>query len=397
MKKFKKITACFLVLLLTISTLAGCLERIELNKIGMVSGLGIDLEEDGSYTVTAQTLKPTSLAGNNSALPVYSLQAKGDTIHEAFQRIDQLATTALFLAHLNVIVVNEALAESGLSPVLNFALRHNDVRPDINILVAKDTTASDVLNVLITLDIPPAGELDIYTNMIHTHTARLVTYHLYEVVDMVNTNTINVVLNAVSIHYEDEDKKKDAGNVKNVQTITPNAQLRIEHLAVFKEDQIQGFLNNSQAQLYNMALGDHKRYSLQTRIEEEYYVSAEVTSTKSKIETDLNNNQATLNIELVARIVENAYPIDLTTQDNLDVMADYLQQQVEKDFTDFITYVQQELGTDIFGIGGKAYYQEHHTWSEVKGYWEELFPELEITINLDLKIDSVGEIGNVTL
>lgn len=394
----KKIVAMLTILLLAATTLTGCLERTELNKLGIVSGIGIDLEEDG-YNVTVQILNPASLANNSSALPVYSLQAKGDSISEAFQRVDQQTATALFLPHLNVIVVNEKLAEEGINPVLNFALRHTNIRPDINILVAKETSANHILNVLTSVDTPPAGELDISTNMIFTHTARLVDLNLYEIVDMVNTDTTHVVLNAVSTQHENEQKHeiKDDGNMKNVQTITPNAQLRIEHLAVFKEDKIIGYLDDNQAQLYNILMDDHKRYVMRTTIEEEYYVVAEITQTSTKIKTDLANNSATIDIDLTAMIVENTYNIDLTTIDNLNTMAEHLGRQLDEDLHEFVNHIQQDLQTDILGIGGKAYYKEHHVWEEVQGYWEERFPELDITINLNFEIDAVGEIGNVTL
>ena len=394
----KKIVTTLMILALTATTLAGCLERTELNKLGLVSGIGIDLEEDG-YLVTVQILNPASLANNSSALPVYSLEATGHTIYEAFQRIDQQTATSLFLPHLDVIVVNEALAKSSINPVLNFTLRHTDIRPDINILVAKDTSANHVLNVLTSVDTAPSGELDISTNMAFTHTARLVDLNLYEVVDMVNNHATNVVLNSVSVHYEHEQKhnNKDDGNMKNIHTITPNAQLRIAHLAVFRGDKIIGFLDDEQAQLYNILMDNHKRYAFHAAIEDEYYVAVEITKTKTKIEPDLANNQATIDIQLTAMIVENTYNIDLTTQENLDVMAEHLQEKLDRDFHEFVTYVQEELKTDILSIGGKAYYKEHHLWEEVEGYWVEQFPELDITINLDFKIDSVGEIGNVTL
>jgi len=396
----KKLLVTMMILCLTATTLAGCLERSELNTLGLVSGIGIDLTDEG-YDVTVQVLNPASLANNSSALPVYSLQATGKTIFEAFQRIDQQTTTTLFLPHLNVIVMNEKLAESGINPVLNFALRHTDIRPDINLLVAKGATANHVLNVLASVDIAPAGELDISTNMAFTHTARLVDLNLYEIVGMSNTSAVNMVLNVVSINHEHPDQhadeNQDDGNIKNTQTVTPNAQLRIEHLAVFQSDKLIGFLDDEQAQLYNIFMDNHKRYAFHIIIEEEYYTAVEITRTKTRIEPDLANNQATVHIDLKAMIVENSYPIDLTTQDNLNAMGDHFEEKLNADLHDFVAYVQQDLKTDILSIGGKAFYKEHRLWEEVEGYWEEKFPEFDITINLDFKIDSVGEIGNVTM
>jgi len=434
MKKLRLILCTLLALL---PMLTGCMERIELNKLGIVAGLGVDKTEDG-YILTAQILNPASITGSNpNALPVYSLTAEGQTIYEAYQKLDQVTTETLFLSHLNIIVVNEEMAKSGINPILNFTLRHTEIRPDINILVAKESNSADILNVLPSIASIPSAELDIFTNMIESYTARLTSYNLYDVVDMASGNSIHMVLNAVSIYHEHEDRQKreqkqaqkdsegndtvsssssetspeehqggrhekgegeDQGStIDNTLEITAPVQLRIEYLAAFHDDKLVGFLDNDEAQLYNILLGANKRYVLTTKIEEEYYVSVETTNISSEIKTDLEKNKATIDLKIVAGIVENTYPIDLTSKDNFDVLIDYLTAQLEEDIEKFLEKTQSELKSDILGIGGKAYYHEHKNWIQKQGYWSEIFPTIDIKVNVELDIDSSGEIGNVNL
>jgi len=391
-------------------TLAGCLESVQINQLGIVAGLAVDKEGD-KYIVTTQLINPSAIAGEaQSALPVYSLKAEGESIHEAYKKLDQITSFTSSLSHLNAIVINEELAEAGISPVLNFALRRFDIRPDIAILVAKDESAGDILNVLTALDMIPAVKLNI-SSRVSSRTQRLANYNLYQIVDMVNNDSINVVLNAVSIYCEEEhlDKnveRKDGtegktaskgSTIDNILDVSAPVQLRIEHLAVFQGDKIAGFIDDHEAQLYNMVMGIPKRYDIVTRIEKDYYTSLGVTQTKSKITTDLANNEATIKMKLTGMIFENTYPIDFTNTENLAAISDYLKNHFEQDINNFIKKVQTELGSDIFGIGGKAYTQENKLWKEKEGYWSELFPELKINIEVELEIGSVGEIGNVTL
>jgi len=405
----KRLLSC-LFIILSIMTLTGCLERVQINQLGIVAGIGIDKADD-EYTVTIQILNPSAIAGKaGSALPVYSLKAEGSSIHEAYNKLDQYTSTALSLSHLNVIVVNEEFAETGIAPALNFALRRFDIRPDITIVIAKEESANEVLNVVTVLDMIPAAQINV-SAMVSTHTARLTSSNLYETVDMVNTNATNAVLNAVSIHREEEhiDEKiegqdgtkgqtaDNGSTIDNILDIAAPVQLRIEHLAVFQGEKLAGFLDDNEAQLYNMIMGNHKRYQILTRIEEDYYTSFGVTGVKSKITTDLANNEATIKMNLKGMIFENTYPIDLTNQENLTVMSEYLKSQFEQDINSFTRKVQTELKSDIFGIGGKAHNQENKVWIEKEGYWSELFPELTINIEIELEVDSVGEIGNVTL
>jgi len=408
--KVKKLLVSSLLIMMSISTLTGCLERVELNKIGIVTGFGINKTEDG-YLVTAQILNPAVIAGETqNALPVYTLTAEGKTIHDAVSRVGQIMSSGFFLSHLNVIVIDEEFAKAGFAPFLNFALRHSEIRPDISIIVAKDNCANDVLNVVTGLDRIPAAQLNV-SSMINSHTGRLANYNLYDVVDMVNGNTLNVVLNAVSIHHDkkhmDDMVNQNGGTqgqtsnngstIDNILDIATPVQLRIEHLAVFQSDKFVGYLDSDEAQLYNIIMGENKRYVLVTEIEEDYYTSARVNKVETKITTDLEKNEATIKLNMSAMILENTYPVDLTNEENLTAMSEHLKKQFESDINPFIKKVQKELKSDIFGISGKAYHQEYKLWKEKEGYWTELFPELNINVEVELNINSVGEIGNVTL
>jgi len=417
MKAKKLISVCLLMLL--ISALTGCMSRVELKDLGIVSGLGIDKLEDG-YRVTAQILNPAAIAGDGGAqLPVYSFSAEGQSIHEAYNKLDHIGSAALFLSHLNVIVIDEAFAEAGFAPLLNFSLRHAEIRPDMTIVVAKEESAQDILSVVSALDTIPAVQIDV-SSMVASRTARLVSYNLYEVVDMVNMETINLVLNAVSIYHADQenengrdkqneqddqgqndhqnekDKDHEGSKINNIQDITDPVQLRIEHLAVFNKDKLVGFMDTYEAQLYNLLMGESKRYAFVTKIEDDYYTSGRVTKSDVKIKTDLENNEATITMNFDLMVIENTYPMDLTNPENLAAMSEYFKKQLESDLTTFIKKVQTEWQTDIIGIGGKAYYHENKIWKEKSGYWQELFPETTINLEIELEIDSIGEIGNVT-
>jgi len=406
--KIKKFLLSTFILITMILMLTGCLERIEINKIGIVAALGIDKTDDG-YIVTAQILNPSAITGERgNSLPVYNFKSEGLSIHEAYRKLDQITTSALALSHLNIIVVDEKFAKDGIAPILNFALRRDDIRPDITILVAKDATANEILSVVTPLDMIPATQIDV-AQFIDTHTARLTNYNLYEIVDMVNPKSSNVVLNAVSIyHAEDEKSEKDVekdvkkgkdigATTDNLNNIKAPVQLRIEHLAAFQGDKLVGFLNTSEAQLYNIVQGTYKRYDIVTRIGEDYYTSLRVTELKSKITTNLANNEATISMKMKGIIQENTYPADFTNQDNLDAVAAYLKAHLESEMETFVAKIQGDLKSDIFGIGVKAYTQEKKLWKEITGYWEEMFPNLDIKLEIELEINSVGEIGNVTL
>ena len=381
----------------------GFVEKKELNQLGIVAGMGIDKTESG-YLVTTQIYNPEAIAGKNSnALPILSLTAEGDTIYEALHRIDSKITKVLYFAHLDVIVVDEALAEQGINFILDFSLRHKEIRPDVNILVAKDARAHDVLNILTATDPVPATQLDIFSNMVEKYTARLTDYNLYDVVNQMNAPGLNAVLNAVSIINETAEGKRLAtpeelefgGSKDNLGTITVPIKLEINNLAVFNLDKLVGYMTSEDAQFYNFLREKDKRYFIKTKIDDEYFVTFETEQVKVKVEPNIPEKKVKIDCQVKGILIEHGYPMDLSTKNNIQITEYYLEKQLKEDIFRFLEKTQQELKTDVLGIGRKVFYKDSKNWSMIQGYWNELYTELDFDVDVDLHIKTVGEIQNI--
>jgi len=399
-----------ILLVICVVLLSGCREQVGLKELGLVAGLGIDKIEDG-YLLTAQVVNPNAIGGNDSnALPIYSVSAEGETLYEAFQKIDNQSIHALYLAHLHVIVIDETTAEEGLNPILDFALRHTEIRPDINILVAYEETSQDILNVLIPNDPIPVSQLDIYVSMVKSHTGRLGSYNLYDTVKSVNKTGLDTVLNAASIDREprpdndseDEDDSEDqqdkmdvASSTDNISKILPESNLEIKHFAVFNDDKLVGYLDDTEIQLYNILQNKDKYYILKIKVEDDYYVSMEANRVNTKIHTQVADRKVLINCEVTGILTENRYPMDLSAGHNVEILEEYFSEQLKKDLLALIEKTQTEVKADIFRIGGHAYNWENENWFNVKGHWDEIYPTLDFEVNVDVVIESIGDIENL--
>ena len=67
----------------------------------------------------------------------------------------------------------------------------------------------------------------------------------------------------------------------------------------------------------------------------------------------------------------------------------------KKDLMDFISKTQQELQSDILGVGSKIHQKDPKKWAGVNGYWEEIYPTLEFEVDVKIEINSVGDIANL--
>ena len=380
-----------MVMLMAIS-LSGCGHKVEMSQIGIVAGLGIDQTENG-YLMTAQVVNPSSIAGNqHDTLSVFSISGEGETLFDAYRSLNSLTAKVLYLPHLSVIVVNEDIAQSGIDPVVDFVLRNVMIRPNITLVVANHTTAREVLNVLTPSEQIPINQLNSLSNLCLTCTGREVNYNLYQVSGMVNDPSSNIVLNSVSI---DSKEKSEEGDIQNVLQMEAPSQLKIDSLAAFQGDQLVGYLTSKEAQYYNLLVGTSKRYVVTTVLDDEYKLSYEVREAKVDVKPNLETNKVTVGCEVKGILMENGYPIDLMNPVNVSDLEAALGNQLKQDIQSFIDKTQNELASDIIGVGGKVHQKNPKKWAEVSGYWEDIYPELEFDVKVKLEITSVGDAANL--
>ena len=209
---------------------------------------------------------------------------------------------------------------------------------------------------------------------------------------MVNDPSSNIVLNSVSI---DSKEKSEEGDIQNVLQMEAPSQLKIDSLAAFQGDQLVGYLTSKEAQYYNLLVGTSKRYVVTTVLDDEYKLSYEVRESKVDVKPNLETNKVTVGCEVKGILMENGYPIDLMNPVNVSDLEAALGNQLKQDIQSFIDKTQNELASDIIGVGGKVHQKNPKKWAEVSGYWEDIYPELEFDVKVKLEITSVGDAANL--
>ena len=439
----KKISLLLTSLVFT-TLLSGCMEPVELSKMGIVMGLGID-KVDGQYTVTMQTINASGVTGDNpNILPIYSMHVGGENMLTTTQMLSNLSTQVLYYSHLKAIVVHEDVArEDGLETLMDFIIRNTEIRPDVTLCIARNASSKEVLNVLTAVEQIPMNKLDALNNLNRRRSGMLSSYNLYEVMDLVHSDGINLVLNAVSIRQEEEhlphaqqDSERqhqedmitecemhfseegrsagnssaphesqsehnsvDAGNEgptrQNIDEITSPADIKIEELAVFDGYKLIGYLDPVDSQMYNMLRGANKRYWGYMNLEgDEYFLAMLITDLNAKTTPFLVENKVIIEMDIKGQLLEGDYNFNLTNTTNLEEMERLFEEDIEKEAEKFLEKLQTEFKVDILGIGREAYSTDYKLWRQHSAFWEEQFPQLQIEVKASVSIYSTGEIKN---
>lgn len=382
------IICCLLLLLL----LPGCWNRRELNELGIAVGIGID-KVNNKYRVTAQVVNPGEVAmkmgGNQSPVIIY--EATGRTVFEALKKMTTYSPRTIYLSHLRILVFGEALAKEGIQNPLDYLSRDHEVRTDFFIVVAKGTTANNVLRVLTPLEKIPANSLFLSLDTSQKLWAPTTAVTLDQLItDMISEGN-NPVLTAIKVTGNGE-----AHDPKNANDIDPRARLHYSGLAVFKGDKLIGWLNEKESKGYNYMKDNVKNTVGVQACPGGGNLSVEVVNTKTSTKGSVVNGEPRMDVRVESEetIGEIACQIDLTKTSTITRLEEQLEQSLKGILQQVIDKAQQEWKVDIFGLGEVIHRSNPRAWKSLKQNWNEQFANMNITVNAEVKIRRIGTVVN---
>ncbi len=370
--------------------MTGCQSQTELNRIGIVVAIAIDKDiESGDIILTSQVIRPSALqkevSGNEDAVELVT--AKGKTMFEAIRNTRQVFDRLNFYGHTKVIVVSEKLAEEGITQFLDFLVRGKELRGYTWLCIAKDVDARDVISVKKGVDKIQAMYLkDIIDNRRYHNKAteaNVIDFYRKALKD-----GINPIAGVFEIYK--------TGN--SVEERKISQQVKLSGTAVFINDNLVGYLNEKETQGLNWILGNVESAAIElpSILDKEKFMTLEVNGLESKIEPQIVNDKMFFSIKIKADVslVEEQ---DLRKIIAPKKMLDYFEeiessatQKIEKEVRTTVDKVQKELKSDIFGFGSIFNRKYPKEWVKVKDRWNEVFPEVGYSVEVDINIEGVN-------
>ncbi len=372
--------------------LAGCWDRRELNELGISMAMGIDRAGD-QYEVTVQVVQPgevTQKDGQSGRAPVTVYKASGTTLFEALRRMTTDSPRKIYSSHLRFVIFGEEAARQGIGDALDLLSRDNELRTDFYLLVAKGTTAENVLGILTPMEKIPANKV-------------------YRSIDMSERNggfTAAVSLDEFISVYVSDGKEPAVGGVEaagsaeagrfreNVKTIRPAARLLSAGLAAFREDKLVGWLNEAESKGYNIVVGNVKNAVDHVACPDGGNVALEWVDSTSKLGGSVRNGAALLRVDV--RVEENIGEVqcalDLSRPSFIRDLERKAEKRVEELALQAVETMQKTYGSDIFGFGEAIRRSDPRAWRSLKKDWEESFKNARVDVKATVKIRRSGTI-----
>ncbi len=376
--------------LLTSILLGGCWSHRELNEIGIVSGMGLDLTEEGKIAVTVQVITPSPFNNQSSKgerEPVRVITSEGETVFDAIRNLTSKSGDRIFHPHNQVYVFGEELARAGVQPVLDFLERDPEIRI-MTWIILTEGKAEDVIR-------GRSSEDDIPTN----HINRLIEDYR-STSKIVPTSLLTFITKLLKEGVEPTVGKLSYSEVKGEPIFF------MEGGGVFKGDRLVDWLDPYEARgllwvegLVESGIVVVERKNIDKKGNKgkggfEDKISFEIVKSKSKVKPILNEDDLSILIELqvLANIGERMDHQVAEGREFIRELEELLSLEVKKEVEHIVAKAQKKYKSDILGFGLATHRKFPEYWRENKEEWDEIFTELDVEVKVKSRINARGMI-----
>lgn len=372
MKKIKLI-----LLLIPIMLLTGCWDMVEINQRIYPYSFGVDLADDDvenlSLTITYPNIKAM---GKNSSQEdkTYVLNTTGSSIFQAARKLTTEVPSPLYFKHLRVLVLGEEAAKDKkmVKQTMDGLMRDFIINKRVLITVVKGEAAK-LLEFVPNNMKQESLEGTLFGLLLNPQSSAYFTpEHLSEFIYHMDRRCASVV--PLLTQKEDEVKVSGGG--------------------VFKDYTLVGYISGTENAALTMLNG-----MIKTEVVDANYkgvvVSLNTRSIKSNKKLIPNDEAIKMkyNIEIEGTIQEyilSEKESILGNPESLNEIKRTLESKVKGDLESVIHVLQKDLEADALAIAD--YLSKFHPklWETVKDDWDNVFPDIEIEVEVDVKIRRRG-------
>ncbi|MCR6095846.1 Ger(x)C family spore germination protein [Salipaludibacillus agaradhaerens] len=377
------------ILVILAPFLSGCWDANELGDLGIVFGIAIDKADNGEYLVTTQVINASEIGEQETSerAPAVTFTESGASVSEALRRLATRTPKQFYLFHLRFIIISEDMAkEEGLASFIDLLSRHDEMRTDFSMAVARNTRAKDILTLFTRLEKIPANSLFATLELSETVWAPTVATFLDElIIDMELIGKEPVLVGVEIIGDEQEGKLPE-----NVAKIEPDTLINFMTIGAFKEDKLCYWMTEDQSKGFNYIVGNVET-TLGVIPVDESLISVEILNADSELVVNVNKGEITIDITITGdgNIVEVKGDIDLSDPKEIEKINQVGRDRIKEVVVDSLAEAQKHQA-DVFGFGELVRKEDPELWKQLKDKWGDEFAELNTSVNVELSIEYTG-------
>ena len=261
--------------------LSGCWNYREINSLSIVAGVAIERDPtNGDYILYIEIVEPNR-DSHGQTTESKIVETRGKTIFDATRNVISTSGKRMFWNHAQIIIVSEDVAREGILDVIDWFYRDAEPRLTLQLLVAHGASAKDIITADSITDEIRSFEINEKLENANS-IERYPNTELYQIVDMIKSDVSYAYVPSITIKKQEDTEVSE-----------------ISGTAVFKEDKLQGFLDQENTKYFLFAINEIKGGLLVSKNIQDNpnaNISLEIFNNKTTVEPFYNNGIITMKI-----------------------------------------------------------------------------------------------------
>lgn len=372
--RFNKVILTILALMTIFFT--GCWDSIEINERTFITATGADLnknpKEEGRYTVTYVYPNIGALGKNPTQKEIKSVKVTNvETPFDGSRQMTTRTNNPFFFKHLKVVVIGEDLFKKPemIKEFFDGLDRDTRINSNIKIVVAQGT-AKDVLST-------------------KTEEPAVIGGYLYSMLQ--NTSLAARFTEKTFLELK---RDFDFSNASLIPRAVPKKdEFKLSGGAVIKGYKMLGWIGEKENRAIAIVKGKVKSEIINI-LYDDIHISYVATKVKPKKKISVENGK----IKVYLNIFMEGYVQEYKLNSKQDVFSKGFTKKAESEISNVVKkeienvsdILQKKYNADIFGIAEHISKFNPDLWEEVKDNWDEIFPNIDIIVNVKAKIRRTG-------
>lgn len=384
--------AIYLVVIgLLVVSMASDWSRIEPKDMALGISFIYDINEDNEIVITVEILDMAGSAATGYVNKHFLVKQKGKTIADALRDVEMKLEKNIYGIHSKARFFTERFAQTHMEVALEFFSRDKiaDERPymfvikgDESNLYQSDLGLSDLVGKYV-------NKMAMLKKKSSTSTVFITTFNYFR--DFYNDGKQNV-MGVIEVMHNDILTEEDVNDEEKQQ----EHFLKLEGLAVMKNNKLVGYLDRYESRTYNFLVDKVQGATIAVPVGDRYDTYWIGKSTR-KIKTSFENGQVVINIEIKNNlaILENCSEFRLSELSESNKAEKVINEFLENETKASIAKLQTEFASDIFGFGDYFHMQNPKKWHEIKDEWQDnYFVNAQINVKANNSIRLEGSLSN---
>ncbi|WP_167859085.1 Ger(x)C family spore germination protein [Paenibacillus cymbidii] len=374
---------CFLCLLIAAISVvpAGCWDRTEITDLAITLATGVDAMPDNQIRTTVQLILPLGVGQQSGGSGVGGTRTfliettSGVDLRDTIGNLQEKLSRKMFVAQRRILIVGEELARRGIQPMLDHFSRDPRSRMRTYIMVAKGSTATDILKTPYLLEKEPAEALrDMQLSGI---SRQMDLKDVYQAI----LSDQDLAIPTIELVQQGE---------------TRQSTFKLAGVAIFHKDKLVGMLDGSATRGLMWLVQEAKTAIITVPVPDmNGFVSATVLHSKSSLKAKKEEGKIVLRLKTRATvdIMENTTSLDLTEPANVEAMQHLLADKLRSRIESTIDALQHQYKADVVGFGKVIDRTYPRDWKALQSNWHEEFPHMKIAVVTSITVRGTGMSG----